>query len=149
MPKVDLNLVKMIMNRNDIDTRKVASIIEELKVELQREAEAEKPPPVKKQYVILVSDPEKILDSKDLTGWVVQIPEEESATLTERKIIDGSYDYNASPKGRQMPVESIGEACEIVTSKFFKERKIWIKTKEPILLITTDNQIPEEPLHPL
>lgn len=146
MPKVDLDLVKMIMNRNDIDTRKVASIMEELKEELQREAEVEKPPPVKKQFVILVSDPEKILDKKDLTGWVVQIPEEESPALTQRKIIESCYDYNSSPKGSHLPAETIGEACEMVSAKFFKERKIWIKTKEPILLITTDNQIPKEPL---
>lgn len=145
MPKVDLDLVKMIMNRNDIDTRKVAMIMEDLKEELQREAEVEKPPTVKKQFVILVSDPEKVLENKDLTGWVIQVAEEESPALTHQKIIHGSYDYNASTKGSRMPVKSIGEACEMVPAKFFKEHQVWVKTKEPILLVTTDNQIPKKP----
>ena len=40
-----------------------------------------------------------------------------------------------------MPVETIGEACEAVTAKLFKEQNIWIKTKVPVLAVTTANKI--------
>ena len=43
-----------------------------------------------------------------------------------------------------MPVETIGEACEVVTAKLFKEQNIWIKTKVPVLVVTTANKIPME-----
>ena len=41
-----------------------------------------------------------------------------------------------------MPVETIGEACEAISAKLFKEQKIWIKTKVPVLAVTTPNKIP-------
>jgi hypothetical protein len=43
-----------------------------------------------------------------------------------------------------MPIETIGEACEIVTAKFFKEQNIWIKNKVPVLVVGTPNKIPME-----
>ena len=43
-----------------------------------------------------------------------------------------------------MPVETIGEACEAVTAKFFKEQNIWVKTKVPVFAVATANKIPTE-----
>jgi hypothetical protein len=104
----------------------------------------EKAPAVKKQFCILVSDTKGELEGKDLVGWVLQIPEEDSpATVTDR-ITKAAYEFNQSPKGRRLPVKTIGEACESVSGKFFKDQKAWVKTKVPVLLITTDNKIPLE-----
>jgi hypothetical protein len=83
MAKVDLELVKMVLQRNDLDVRVVSQIIEDINAEVQAEDDEEKPPPVKKQFVILVSDPEGELDGKDFTGWVLQIPEDDSPYTTE------------------------------------------------------------------
>ena len=41
-----------------------------------------------------------------------------------------------------MPVQTIGEACEVVSAKLFKEQNIWVKTKTPILAVPVDNAIP-------
>ncbi len=143
--KVEIDLVKAVLQRNEVEVRKVAEIIEDLNRELERlDEEDPKLPPVKKQFVMVVSDPEGMLEGADLVGWVAQIPEEESPALTLEKIIRASYDHNASPKGRRLPVQSIGEACEHVQAKFFKEQQVWIKTKEPMLLLRTDNKIPTD-----
>ncbi len=142
--KVDLDMVKAILTRNELDARKVGEILEDINRELDREEDEPKPPPVKKQFVMLVSDPEGVLEGKDLVGWVAQIPEEESPVTVLDRICGGAYQFNASPKGRRFPVEKIGEACEFVQAKYFKEHQVWIKTKEPVLLIRTDNQIPKE-----
>lgn len=47
MPKIDIDTLKFILQRNETDIRKVASIMEEIKMELQAEEEekANRPPP--------------------------------------------------------------------------------------------------------
>ena len=146
MPKIDVETLKFILQRNEPDIRKVNEIMQEIEMELKAEEEEKlnRPPPVKKQFSILISDPEGELDDKDLTGWVVQIPEDDSVTVAPERIISAAYEFNTTPKGRRMPVETIGEACEVVTAKLFKEQNIWIKTKVPVLAVTTPNKIPME-----
>jgi hypothetical protein len=143
MAKVDVDIVKMILSRRELDARQVASIINEIEEELciQQEME-EKAPPVKKQYVILVSDPEGTLEGKDYSGWVLQIPEEDSPFVTEERLSRAAYDFNATPKGRRFPIKTIAESCEVVSTKFHKEHKVWVKTKEPVLVCRTPNEIP-------
>lgn len=144
MPKVDLELVKIVLQRNEPDVRKVAQILEELQVEVANMVDEDKPPPVKKQMVMLVSDPQDLLKGKDLTGWVLQIPEEESPYTAEERLIKAAYEYNQTKKGSRMPVKSIGETCEYVTAAILKEQQVWVKTKEPVLLVRTNNQVPED-----
>lgn len=149
MAKVDLELVKMVMQRALPDERVVSSVIEELKKELAAQQDEPKTPQVKKQFVMMVSDPEGALPEKELVGWVLQIPEDDSPALTQEKLIKAAYDFNASPKGQRMPVETIGETCEVVGPKFMREHGVWVKTKEPIWIIPTDNKIPKDDLSPL
>lgn len=146
MPKIDVETLKFILQRNESDVRKINEIMQDIEQELKAEEEerANRPPPVKKQFSIVLADPEGNLAEKDITGWVVQIPEEDSVTVAPERIIRAAYEYNASPKGRRMPVESIGEACEAVSAKFFKEQNIWVKTKVPVLAVPAPNKIPTE-----
>ncbi len=141
--KVELDTLKRVLQRNDLDVRQVSQIMEDIARELEKEEEP-KAPAVKKQFAVLVSDPEGKMAGLDLTGWVLQIPEEESPSLAAEKIFRAAYEFNASPKGRRFPVETVGEACETVTARFFKEQGAWVKTKEPVLLVRTDNRIPRE-----
>lgn len=148
MAKIDIDTLKFILQRNETDIRKINDIMQDVQQELQAEEEerANRPPPVKKQFSIVLADSEGVLDGHELTGWVVQIPEEDSVTVAPDRIIRAAYEYNATPKGRRMPVGTIGEACEAVTAKFFKEQNIWVKTKVPVFAVATANTIPTETL---
>lgn len=141
MPKVDLELVKMVMQRNDLDVRVVSQIIEDINEELHGDDEP-KPPPVKKQFCIMVSDPEGVLEGKDLVGWVMQIPEDDSPFVTEERLIRSAYEFNITPKGRRLPVKTIAEVCEHVSARITKEQSVWIKTKEPVHVLRTGSKIP-------
>lgn len=144
MAKIDVETLKFILQRNEPDIRKVNDIMNEVEMELKAEEEekANRPPPIKKQFSIIISDPEGELSEKDLTGWVVQLPEDDSVTAAPERIIKAAYEFNSTPKGRRMPVQTIGEACEVVTAKLFKEQNVWIKTKIPVLAVTCANKIP-------
>ena len=146
MPKIDIETLRFILQRNETDIRKVAEIMNEVELELKAEEEerALRPPPVKKQFVMLVSDSEGVLEDKDLVGWVAQIPEDDSVATTAGRIHSAAYEYNATPKGARMPVETVGEACEVVSAKLFKEQNVWIKSKTPLLVVPVNNAIPTD-----
>lgn len=146
MPKIDIETLRFILQRNESDIRKVAEIMNEVELELKAEEEerALRPPPVKKQFVMLVSDPDGILDKKDMVGWIAQIPEDDSIATTASRIHSAAYEYNATPKGARMPVETVGEACEVVSAKLFKEQNVWVKSKTPLLIVPVENKIPTE-----
>lgn len=146
MAKIDIDTLKFILQRNESDIRKIAAIMEEIKMELQAEEEekANRPPPVKKQFVVMLSDPDGSMADKDITGWVVQIPEDDSVMTAPEKVISAAYEFNTTPKGRRMPVQTIGEACEAVSAKILKEQNVWIKTKTPVLAVAVNNQIPTD-----
>ena len=40
----------------------------------------------------------------------------------------------------------MGDALENVPAKHFKEAEVWVKTKVPVLVVKTDNEIPMDNL---
>lgn len=110
------------------------------------EPDEEKPPAQKKQFVILVSDPlHQIEAGADMAGWVLQLPEEASPISLHERIQKAAYDFNASRRGRKLPVQTVGETLESVPAKSLKEVELWCKTRVPVLVLTTNNEIPNTP----
>ena len=145
MAKIDVNKVAEILKKNHIDPSLLRKVIEEMNLAVQPDpGEDEKPPAVKKQFVILVSDPDGKMPKTDLVGWVLQIPETESVVTTPDRIFRSAYDFNTTKKGQLLPVKTVGEAIENVPGKFFKEADVWVKTKTPVLVLKTSNDIPKE-----
>jgi hypothetical protein len=147
MAKIEISQVAEILKKHKIDPSLLREIVEELNFVTQPDADEDiKPPAPKKQFVVLLSDPAGKLAAKDLTGWVVQIPEDASPHSTTDRIFKGAYDFNASKRGRLLPVKSIGEALESGSAKYFKEAELWVKTKMPVAVVVTDNVLPADEL---
>lgn len=145
MPKIEVNKVAEILKKADISPAILRRVIEEMNLAVQPETgDEDKPPAVKKQFAILVSDPDGRLPKHDFVGWVVQLPESESVATTLDRVFRSAYDYNTTKKGRLMPVKTVGEAIEVIPAKAFKEADLWVKTKTPVLVLRTDNEIPKE-----
>jgi hypothetical protein len=145
MAKIDVSKVAEILKKNHIDPALLRRVIEEMNLAVQPEpGDDEKPPSVKKQFVILLSDPDGRMPKGDFAGWVLQIPENESVATTQDRIFRSTYDFNTTKKGRLLPAKTVGEAIENVPAKFFKEAELWVKTKTPVLVLKTDNEIPKE-----
>lgn len=145
--KVDIDLVKLALQRLKVPADDTATIIQEIVTEAKaaESEKGEKEPAVKKQFVFLLSDPYgKFKGDAEFTGWIVQIPEDDNPATALEKLHLGAYDFNRSAKGRRYPVKTVAEACEFGSAKIFKEQKIWIKTKEPVLVVRTNNKLPKE-----
>jgi len=144
MAKIDVSKVAEILKKNEISPAILRTVIEEMNLAVQPEGDGETVPALKKQFVIVVSDPEGRLPKADFVGWVVQIPESESPSTTLDRIFRSAYDYNTTKKGQLLPVKTVGEAIEAVPAKFLKEADVWVKTKTPVLVVKTNNEIPKE-----
>jgi hypothetical protein len=145
MAKIDVSKVAEILKKNHIDPAILRRVIEEMNLAVQPDpGEQDAPPPQKKQFVILVSDPDNRWPKHDFVAWALQIPESESPATLQDRIFKGCYDYNTTKKGRLYPVKTVGEALENVPAKFFREADVWVKTKTPVLVLRTDNEIPKE-----
>ena len=145
MPKIDVSKVAEILKKNEISPAVLRRVMEEMNLAVQPEpGDEEKPPAVKKQFVILISDPEDRLPKHDFVGWVLQIPENESVATTQDRVFRSAYDFNTTKKGRLLPVKTVGEALENIPAKAFKETEVWVKTKTPVLMLRTNNEIPKE-----
>jgi hypothetical protein len=146
MAKIDVAKVADILRQNELEPAVMRRIIEQINkvTEDATVGDEEKPPSQKKQFVILVSDPEGQMPEQELAGWVLQIPEEASALSLQERVHKATYDFNASLRGRKLPAETMGEAFECVPAKNFKEVEVWVKTKTPVLVLTTDNKIPKD-----
>lgn len=145
MAKIEVNKVAEILKKNEISPAILRRIVEEMNLAVQPEpGDEEKPPAVKKQFAVLLSDPEGRMPKTDFVAWVLQIPDTESVATTQDRIFRSAYDYNTTKKGRLLPVKTVGEAIEHIPGKFFKEADVWVKTKTPVLVLKTDNEIPKE-----
>jgi len=144
MPKIDVSKAAEILKKNDIPPDVLRRVIEEMNLVVTPDPVEDAAPAVKKQFVILVSDPAGQLPKTDFAGWVLQIPEDESPATTQERIFRAAYDYNATRKGRLYPAKTVGEAIENIPAKHFKETDVWVKTKSPVLVLRTDNEIPRE-----
>jgi len=144
MPNIPVNTVAEILKRNDLEPALLRQIVEEMNQAVEPEIDEDKAPAVKKQYSIVVSDPDGVLAGKDLVGYVFQIPEDASVTSTCERVHKASYDFNLSKKGRMMPAKTFADAVENIPAKHFKEQQIWVKTKAPVFVLATDGVIPTE-----
>jgi len=147
MSKVPLEIVTEVLQENELPEDQVLKITRQINRradQLAAEEGADKEPPVKKQWVIILSDPNGDLPDEDMVGWVVQLEENENPGVAVDRIIKGAYDYNQSRRGRKHPAKSIGEAIEVVGSKYLKEHKVWTKTKLPVTVLKTDNVLPRD-----
>ena len=147
MAKVDYDIIRSAVRVADVDDSKARRIFAAIDDMLTQEelARADKEPAGKKQFVVIVNDPYgKIPETGfEYSGWVMQIPEDADPRSALVKLAYGAYDFNATPKGRRMPLKTIAEAARFGSAKIYKEHKLWIKTKEPVLVIPTDGKIGE------
>ncbi len=139
----DENAIEKVLDLLSDATVKVdeAKQAEEADVAEGAEDEGSDEPKIKKQYGILVCDKDGEI-KRDLVGSVFQMPENEDTRDAIESVKKAAYNYNASKKGRKYPVNTIGQAIEGVGNKFFKPYNVSIKTKEPVLVVTTNNILP-------
>lgn len=143
MSKIEVSKVAEILKKHQVAPALMRRILEEINLATQPDPVDDiKPPPLKKQWAIMISDPNGDLPDTDFTGWVLQVPEDASLATIGERTLKAAYGFNASRKGRLLPVKTIGEAYESVPARYFKDSELWVKTKIPVQVLRTDNELP-------
>nr|DAL85807.1 MAG TPA: hypothetical protein [Caudoviricetes sp.] len=155
MPKVDIDLVKAILQRMPVSLEDVSKAMSDLHAELKKQEALKKPRTHAKKKFLFVAYPLRdiIVSSKKdedgiqaiesmasdcekmRSGWVIQVLEDENEALIFEKINLVVSDFNNSLKGRRHPVRRLSDAMEFIPSLFWKSQNIWVKTREPVLLL--------------
>lgn len=149
MSKIQVNRVAEILKKHKIEPALLREIVEELNEASQPVAssnaafDAEPVERVKKQFVVLVSDPDGTIPRHDLVGWVLCIPEDHNPHNVTSKIDIAAANYNATKRGRLHPVHTVGEALETVKAGIFRDIDLYVKTKSPIAFAFTKNKLRE------
>lgn len=147
MAKIEIDLVAEVLKDNELDESTVAKIVRQLTRAAEKaadEAAAERDPQVKKQWIIVVSDPAGQIPDEDFVGWVLQIPENDPPAAALDRLIKSAHTFNATKRGTKYPAKNFAEACEVVGGKFLKENNVSVKTKLPVTVLKTDNELPPD-----
>ena len=145
--------IEHVLNQKGVDQPRVESIMSEIKRLENQEAElaaAKKATRKKKKFVLVASDPEdRYVKVVECPVWVVQMNDEDNHTDVVEKISRATYEYNNDvlngnkKSSKKNPVYKISESLEQVTAKYFADEDISVKTKEPTVIVRTDNEIPK------
>lgn len=135
--KIDKDIVEQVLcDYVDLATR--VKILNDIEREAEENKEP-KEPKTRNQFVIVaLTDQEGI---EEIPMYITQLPLEDDHNTIPDIVMRASREFNDTPKGRKLPVETVGDAMESVTRKFFKERGLVVKTKEPVIVVKTKNQI--------
>lgn len=139
--KVPVSFVAEVLKKHKIEPELLREIIEDINHDLADDSDEKQPAP-KKQFVILLSDPEGKLPKQDLVGWVLKIEESASPFSLADRTARAIEAFNMSKRGRMLPVKTVGEAIESASSKYWKDSGVWISTKLPVSVQVTSNRIP-------
>ena len=145
--------IEHVLNQKGVEQPRVESIMSEIKRLENQEAElaaAKKAQRKKKKFVLVASDPEdRYVKVVECPVWVVQMNDEDNHTDVVEKISRATYEYNNDvlngnkKSSKKNPVYKISESLEQVTAKYFADEDISVKTKEPTVIVRTDNEIPK------
>ena len=143
--KIDINKVTAILQKNKIEPAVLRRVIEEVNLAAQPVGGGEAEPKQKKQYVIVLSDPEGKLREvgNGFLGWVTQIEEGGNPGEVVDRVKAAAIRFNESKRGRKVPVKTLGEAFESMPARFFKDevKRTSVKTKVPVYVAVSDNKL--------
>lgn len=154
MPKIDINQVADLLKKHKLKPALLRELVQEMLDITQPAADEDVAPPApKKQFVVILSDAtgriRERIDAHNLVGWVLQIPENASPFSTMDRVFKAAYDFNASKRGRLLPVATVGETLESASAKYFREAEAWVRTKLPVAIVVTDNVLPRLEAEPV
>jgi len=140
MTKISLEEVEGVLLQHKVtDAVSILSDLKRILEELEEEKDANAENKPKFEYVVVIDDPSGELKAqkKDevITAYIVQQQEGEDAGMILSKLQECASLQNESAKRKKSRLESLRDIFSGLKSKFTKEKKIKIKTKEPVRIL--------------
>lgn len=138
--KIDIEEVQGVLEERQVP--EVKAIIDDLnkiiqEIQAEREANAENRP--KYEHIVIINDPSGKLAAEKmdetLTAYVVQQEEGEDAGVIISKLRDAANEQNENAKSKKSRLASIKDIFDGLKSKYLKDKKLKIKTKDPVRIL--------------
>ena len=144
--KISLDEVEDVLLQHKVgDTPAILKDLEAILAELKAAAEEEKENKEKYEYVVIVHDPSGKLkaDKMDevVSAYVVQQEENEDAGAILSKLKECATAQNETAKRKKSRLSNLRDVFDGLKSKFAKEKKLRIKTKEPVRVLLTNGEL--------
>jgi hypothetical protein len=134
--KIDIEQVEATLLERKVEPIKVQEILRDLAKAVEEEkadAAATKSPKAKWEHIILINDLEgKFSKSDEFTGWVVVQEDGEDSGVIVSKLLDASKTQNETARRKKSLIQDFTTLFQALKPKFLKEKKLKIKTKEPV-----------------
>jgi hypothetical protein len=139
--KIDIDEVESAMVQNKIDAIKIQAVIKDLnQVITELKNDKDVLPKQKWEHVIIILDEKEELKDKELSGWVVNQLEGEDAGTVLTRLMDAAKAQNERAKQKRAFLTNVTELFEGLKSKFCKDKKVRVKTKELTRVIITNGK---------
>jgi hypothetical protein len=140
MSKIDIEEVEQVLLQRQVpETTAIINDLQKILEELAAEKEKEKEDKPKFEYVVVINDPNGLLNrpqaENELTAYVVQQEENEDAGLILSKLEDATKEHNLASKKKKQRLYNLKDIFGGLKPKYLKERKVKIKTKEPVRVL--------------
>lgn len=141
--KLSIEEIGNILTQNKVEPEKVQSIIKDCE-KVAEEIKADKDPTSKSKYefVIILNDKENVLAGKEIAGWVVQQEITEDAGIIITKLESAATNQNEASKQKKTRIQGgLVNIFSHLKSKFLKEKKLKIKTKDLTRVIVVHENV--------
>lgn len=155
--KVAIEEVESVLLQKKIEPQKVAEIIRELEGIVEELSESTQEDLVdpdglpsdsgsnvgtkqKWEHVIILHDKEGYLKNKEIAGWVVQQQENSDAGTILTRLQDAAVNQNEAAKRKKNRIVDFVGLFESLKSKFTKDKKVKIKTKDLTRVLITNGK---------
>ena len=140
MSKISIEDLKTALNASNVEPEKQQKVLEEIEQIIQENKNNNPPAPKQKnEFGVILYAPE--LMGKEYTASVYQIKNGDDHGTVLGRIFDAAKDHNESVRKKANLIKSVGDAFAHMKRKFIKAKGINLKTKEPVRVIITNNQI--------
>lgn len=146
MSKISIEEIQGVLEERKVpNASQIIKDLEQIIAELQAEKEANKEDKPKYEYIVVLNDPSGKLAAEKMdevvTAFVVQQEEGEDAALVLSKISDAAKEQNETAKTKKSRLQNMRDIFDGLKSKYLKEKKVRIKTKEPVRVVLTTGNI--------
>lgn len=138
MTKISIEEVEAVLSETQLSVEEKQNVISKLEQIVQEEKDNKEPRAKSKNQFVGITTGD---DINSAPVWIIQTKEEMDHTEVMPKIIEAVKEFNLTKKGMKAPIKTIGEAFEHCKKKLMTSRGVNPKTKEPIIVVKTDNEI--------
>lgn len=141
MKKIALEEIESALREANIAQPQQNQVLEYLKQVAAENAADTSTPKSKNEFGVVLFDKDNLLSGKDFTACIYQVKEGDDHNTVLARLSESARTQNEAAKRKKNIIKTMGELFNFLKPKFVKEKGIKIKTKEPVRVLISNNNL--------